>query len=90
MTANRVPETEAKERTRVGATIREFREMRGLTPDQCATACGISRVYLVNIEAGRKPLTRILLARLAEQLNVRQASIVPAGYFAAEAEEVSA
>lgn len=81
MATKKLSEDEAKERNRVGATIREFREMRGLSPDQCATAVGISRVYLVNIEAGRKPLTRILLARLAEQLNVRHAALVPAGYF---------
>lgn len=58
--------------------------MRGLKADELANLVGISRPYLANIEAGRKPLTRILLAKLAAELNVRQASIVPAGYFADE------
>lgn len=81
MTPNKLTETEASDRQRVGATIREFREMRGLKADQLANLVKISRPYLANIEAGRKPLTRVLLARISAALNVRQASIVPAGYF---------
>lgn len=65
-----------RERERVGATLRAFRELRGFTPDEFATEIGISRPYLANIEAGRKQLTEILLARAAEALKVRQIAIM--------------
>lgn len=90
MARNPAPQSVIEERIRVGATIREFREMRGLKAEECAQKVGISRPYLANIEAGRKPLTRVLLARLAEVLNVRQAAVVPAGYFADDTEQVPA
>jgi DNA-binding XRE family transcriptional regulator len=91
MPRNPTPHTEAEERERVGATLREFREKCGYKPDEAANLVPISRSYLVNIEAGRKPVTRILVARFAAIYNVRQAAIVPAGYFAeTPAESVSA
>lgn len=69
------------ERIRIGATVREFRQARGIRQEELAEALGISRSYLSNIEAGRKPLTKLLLAKFAAHLNVTQASIVRAGYF---------
>lgn len=61
---------------RVGATLREMREMRGFKPDPFASSIGISRPYLANIEAGRKKLTNVLLARAAAALNVPQIAIM--------------
>lgn len=61
---------------RVGETLRTLRELRGLKPDEFASSLGISRPYLANIEAGRKKLTNILLARAAEKLQVSQISIM--------------
>jgi transcriptional regulator with XRE-family HTH domain len=61
---------------RVGATLRQFREMRGLKPDELANRVQISRAYLANIEAGRKRLTPVLLARIATELCVPQIAIV--------------
>lgn len=61
---------------RVGQTIRSMREMRGLRADALATQVGISRPYLANIEAGRKPLTPVLLAKIAEALYVPQIAIL--------------
>lgn len=90
MKPNSEAQAVAEDRERVGATIREFREMRGLKPDECASLIPISRSHLANIEAGRRPVTRVLVARIAEVLNVRQAAIVPAGYFADVNERVSA
>lgn len=84
MPANKVQESERAERARVGATIRTVRELRGFTPDEFANEIGISRPYLANIEAGRKPLTQVLLARIARVLDVRQVAIVRDGYFVAE------
>ena len=76
-----LPAAEQAERKRVGATVRQLREMRGYKPDQFANEIGISRPYLANIEAGRKPLTEILLARIAKALEVEQVVIVREGYF---------
>lgn len=67
---------------RTGATIREFREMRGLKPDEMANALTISRSYLANIEAGRKKLQPELAARVAEVLAVRQIAILRPDQFA--------
>lgn len=81
MPRNTLGNTEADERTRIGATIRELREARQLTVDELARAIPISRPYLSNIEAGRKPITPSLLARLADALAVRPISIVRPNYF---------
>lgn len=82
MPAKTLEATEQSERIRIGATIREYREIRGFKPDELANEIGISRSYLANIEAGRKPLTKVLLARIAKELDVRQIAIVRHGYFA--------
>ena len=61
---------------RVGETLRTLRETRGFKPDEFANAIGVSRPYLANIEAGRKKLTNILLARCASTLAVPQLAIM--------------
>ena len=66
---------EQRERQRVGATLRTHRTRRGFDLNQFATKLGISYSYLSNIEAGRKPLTDILLARAADLLEVEQIAI---------------
>lgn len=77
------------ETIRVGATIREFRQMRGLKPDEMANALLISRPYLMNIEAGRKRLQPELASRIAALLQVRQISILRPDEFPADLEEAS-
>ena len=69
-------ETGNPEWVRIGATLRTLRELRGYKPDPFASAIGISRPYLANIEAGRKKLTNVLLARAAAQLQVEQIAIM--------------
>jgi transcriptional regulator with XRE-family HTH domain len=81
MSGTRIAPTETAERERIGATIRQYREMRGFKPDELANEIGISRPYLSNIEAGRKPLTEVLLGRISAVLDVRQVCIVREGYF---------
>lgn len=70
------PGTPDPEWVRVGATLRMARELRGYKPDPFASAIGISRPYLSNIEAGRKKLTNVILARAAQALNVDQIAIM--------------
>lgn len=74
---------------RVGATIREMREMRGLKPDELANAIPVSRSYLANIEAGRKRLQPIHAARIATILAVRQISILRPDEYPADLLEAS-
>lgn len=61
---------------RVGATLKTLRELRGYKPDPFASQVGISRPYLANIEAGRKKLTNVILARAAHALQVEQIAIM--------------
>lgn len=84
MAGTRIAPTEQSERARIGATVRQIREMRGFSPDQFANEVNISRPYLANIEAGRKPLTEVLLARFSSTLDVRPLVIVRADYFELE------
>lgn len=63
------------EHIRVGATIKAMREMRGLTQEQLAHASLLSRPYVANVEAGRKPVSDKTLARIADALRVPQVAI---------------
>lgn len=73
MTSQKSPDPE---RVRTGATCKAFREKSGLNVNDAGQALGISYSYLSNIEAGRKPLTEILLARMAELYRVPPVAIV--------------
>jgi len=75
MTPKNISAEELAERQRVGATLRTLRETRGWKLGDFATHLDISYAYLSNIEAGRKPLTDILLARAAKALDVEQIAI---------------
>lgn len=73
--------SDARERVRIGATLRTMRESCGFKTGEFATELGISHGYLSNIEAGRKRLTPQLLAKSARILGVRPIAIVREGYF---------
>jgi transcriptional regulator with XRE-family HTH domain len=75
MTPKKTPEQEQDERVRVGATLRTLRTTRGWKLGDFASELDISYAYLSNIEAGRKPLTDVLLARAARILDVEQIAI---------------
>ena len=78
MSKNLTPNTLDPERVRVGATLRAFREKSGLRIGQVGDALRppLSYSYLSNIEAGRKPLTPVLRAQLADLYGVPQYAIV--------------
>lgn len=76
MSSSKVPLDLDPERVRIGATCRGFREKAGLKLGQAANALDISYAYLSNIEAGRKPLTEVLLARMSSLYRVEPAAIV--------------
>ena len=87
MTA-KISEVARAEKERIGATIRTLRLIRGWRADDFASEVGISRPYLSNIEAGRKPVTEPLVANMAKALDVPQIAITRPGYF--DREQVSA
>lgn len=76
MSPTKVPQDLDPERVRIGATCRALREKSGLKTGHAASALDISYAYLSNIEAGRKPLTEVLLARMAALYRVEPLAIV--------------
>ena len=64
------------EPVRMGATIRQMREMRGMTQEHLANTALLSRSYLANIEAGRKKPSMKAIARIAAALHVPQISLI--------------
>lgn len=61
---------------RIGSTIREMRQMRGMTQDDLSREAMMSRAYVANIEAGRKRPSMKAVARIAAALRVPQISII--------------
>ncbi|SKO14249.1 transcriptional regulatory protein [Mycobacteroides abscessus subsp. bolletii] len=61
----------------LGARIRAAREERGETQAAVATAVGIHRTDLSQIENGRTNITMSTLYRLADHLQVPAAEFVP-------------
>jgi transcriptional regulator with XRE-family HTH domain len=76
MSPRKVPANVDPERIRQGATCRALREKEGYKLGQAANALDISYAYLSNLEAGRKPLTAVLVARMAKLYRVEQGAIV--------------
>lgn len=66
----------SSEDQRIGATIREMRQMRGMSQDELSRAAAISRAYVANIESGRKRPSMKVVARIAIALAVPQISII--------------
>ena len=50
----------------LGRVIRDAREMHGLTQEELAHRCGISRRHLIGIEQGGNFTVSVLVALLAE------------------------
>ena len=61
---------------RVGATVRQMREMRGMTQEDLSRTAVLSRPYVANIEAGRAKPSARAVARIADALSVPQISII--------------
>lgn len=85
MSTSKVPLALDPERVRQGATLKTFRELRGLKVSELANAVPMSYSYLSNIEAGRKPLTPQLVVKFAHILDVRQIALVRPDAFPSEA-----
>lgn len=63
----------------LAARLRELRELRGLSQDSCARACGLSKVFLGCLERGEKAATVETLEKLARGLNVEPMELLRFG-----------
>ncbi|HQR97902.1 MULTISPECIES: XRE family transcriptional regulator [unclassified Polaromonas] len=61
--------------TRIAQRVRDLRAARGLSLDELATRCGVSRSMLSLIERGESSPTAVVLEKLATGLNVPLASL---------------
>lgn len=61
----------------ISRSLREMRMMRGLSQDALATAAGLTRSAIANIETGRQLVSLVVLYRLAQALGVQPASLLP-------------
>lgn len=57
--------------------VRVFRDLRGMTQKALSEASGVNRVYIADIEAGRKPGSAQALKALAEALAVTVDDLIP-------------
>ncbi|MFD0940188.1 helix-turn-helix domain-containing protein [Pedobacter boryungensis] len=62
---------------KIGERIKEARKLRDMNQDVLANALGISRVSLVNIEAGKQRPPLHVLLDICEFLNVTMNDLVP-------------
>ncbi len=61
----------------LGARIRGARKLARVTQERLATAVGLSRASIVNIEKGRQPLAVETLVAIAHALNAPASSLIP-------------
>jgi transcriptional regulator with XRE-family HTH domain len=61
---------------RFGATLRAYRQQRGLTQPALAASTGIRRAYLSQIETGKRNIAVLTLLRLARALQIPAAWLV--------------
>lgn len=53
----------------LGLAIRTARKDKGLSQEEIGKACGVSRVQIVNVEAGRNSTSVFILAKLKSALD---------------------
>lgn len=62
---------------RLGAIIKERRRQLGFTQEYLSSQLGLSRASLANVETGRQRILVHQLYRLAEELDVEVAALLP-------------
>lgn len=62
---------------KIGEKIREIRKLREINQEVLANTLGISRVSLVNIEAGKQRVPLHVLLDISESLSVTMNELVP-------------
>jgi transcriptional regulator with XRE-family HTH domain len=62
---------------RIGAKIKDSRKLKSMNQDVLADALGISRVSLINIEAGKQRVPLHVLVDICECLNISLTDLIP-------------
>ena len=60
----------------IGKNVRKFRLARGLTQEQLAFEAGIDLTYVGGIERGNRNPSLMVMARIADSLNVRMVELL--------------
>jgi len=60
----------------IGSAIREIRKEKGISQENLALKCGLSRAYIYRLEAGINSPTIKVLEKIAIILNVKVSDIV--------------
>ena len=60
-----------------GGVLRSARDSENMTQDDLATAIGLSRTAITNIEAGKQGTTIEILYRIAKVLGVEPSDLLP-------------
>lgn len=63
--------------SRFGAIVRKKRGKAGLTQEELASAIGLSRTAVTNVESGKQGTTIDMLYRMADAMNVEPADLLP-------------
>ncbi|WP_091059929.1 response regulator [Opitutus sp. GAS368] len=66
----KVKKAESALQTRLGATVRSYRQRLGITQEELAWRAGMHRTYLADIERGARNITLRSVANLAQALQV--------------------
>lgn len=72
--------------TRLGKRIRELRKASGLSQDQAAELAGISGKYLGEVERGEVNATILVVAKLADALQVAPSDLLRFDHIASQDE----
>lgn len=62
---------------RIGAKIKDSRKLKNMNQDVLADTLGISRVSLINIEAGKQRVPLHVLVDICECLNINLNDLIP-------------
>lgn len=63
--------------SRFGAQVRKKRNDAGLTQEELASAIGLSRTAVTNVESGKQGTTIDMLYRMAGAMSVEPADLLP-------------
>ncbi len=64
-------------RAKVGAKVRELREIRGWSQEDLGFEAGLHRNYVGGIERGERNVGLVNLAKLAQALGLRPRDLLP-------------
>lgn len=82
------PSEDIQQRVELGVRIRQAREYVGMSQDDVATALGVSRPAVTNIESGTRKVEALELSKMASLFGVTTEDLL-SGHQAADRERVA-